>query len=78
MLDRLQARFIAVGHTVQSKTDITPRFENRVFLLDTGMLASEYKGRPSALEIQDGRFTAHYADGDPVALPAPPGGSKIP
>jgi hypothetical protein len=78
MLARLQARFIVVGHSVESKVAITTRFENRVFLLDTGMLAASYGGRPSALEIQDGRFTAHYANGDPVALPSPPGVAKLP
>jgi hypothetical protein len=78
MLARLQARFAVVGHSVESKIAITTRFENRVFLLDTGMLAASFKGRPSALEIQNGRFTAYYADGDPVALPSPPGVSKMP
>ena len=77
MLERLQAQYIVVGHTVESKADITPRFENRVFLLDTGMLAEVYKGRASALEIQDGHFTARYADGEPRVLPAPPNGKTV-
>ena len=71
MLERLQAQYIVVGHTVESKADITPRFESRVFLLDTGMLNEEYGGRATALDIQNGRFTAHYANGEPKALPAP-------
>lgn len=71
MLARLGATYIVSGHTVVSKTDITQRFSNRVFLLDTGMLKEEFKGRASALEIRDGRFTEYHADGDPQPLPAP-------
>jgi hypothetical protein len=74
MLARLRARFIVEGHTVLSKSDIIPRFENHVFLIDTGMNREEYQGRPSALEIQDGRFTAYYADGEPKVLTAPASG----
>jgi hypothetical protein len=74
MLERLQAQYIVVGHTVESKLDITPRFESRVFLLDTGMLKEVYGGRASALEIQNGSFTARYAEGEPKALPAPASG----
>jgi hypothetical protein len=73
MLARLQLQYIVVGHTVQSKEDITPRFESRVFLLDTGMLTQVYGGRATALEIQNGHFEALSADKEPVALPAPPG-----
>jgi hypothetical protein len=39
--------------------------------MDTGMLPEEYKGRPSALEIRDGRFTVFYGDGSTQALRAP-------
>ena len=39
------------------------RFGNRVFFIDTGMLSSYYAGgRPSALEIDGGTFTAIYLD----------------
>src|SRR4030095_4856652 len=36
------------------------RFSGRVFLIDTGMLAEVYGGKPSALEIDRGVFTAIY------------------
>ena len=36
------------------------RFGGRVFIIDTGMLFDVYEGRPSALEIRDGHFTAVY------------------
>jgi Calcineurin-like phosphoesterase len=55
-------RFI-VGHTVQTGGRMRSRFDGRVFLIDTGMLASFFPGgRPSALEITDGQFTAIYTD----------------
>lgn len=72
MLERLQARYIVVGHTVVSRSDVTIRFGSRVFLLDTGMLAEVFGGRATALEIKDGRFLAWHADGSPVSLPTPP------
>lgn len=66
-LDMLQRRYGAlrfvVGHTMPKSMRITPRFRSRVFLIDTGMLTSYYKeGRPSALEIDRGRYTAIYLD----------------
>ena len=68
MLERLKAQHIVVGHTVVSKTEVITRFDNRVFLLDTGMLTEEYGGRASALEILGGTFTAYHADGEPKVL----------
>ena len=63
LLVRLKVQYIVAAHSVRPKFDITPRFDNRVFLIDTGMLKPYFGGRASALEIQDGRFTAYYADG---------------
>ncbi|MCP3962794.1 MAG: hypothetical protein GY719_33560 [bacterium] len=60
ILDSLGADYVVVGHTPQPPFIIRNRFESRVYLIDTGMLTSFYKGSPSALEIQDGRFTALY------------------
>ena len=72
MLERLQSRYIVVGHTVVSKTDVTVRFGDRVFLLDTGMLEEAFGGRATALEIRNGQFTAYHADGSSRILPSPP------
>jgi hypothetical protein len=74
MLARLKAQYIVEGHTVLSKSDIIPRFDSHVFLIDTGMNKEEYQGRPSALEILSGKFTAYYADGEPRVLAAPGNG----
>jgi hypothetical protein len=72
LLDAYKATHIAVGHTVQKGGRIRPRFGNRVFLIDTGMLSSYYPGgRASALQIcGDVKFTAEYTDQQVPILPA--------
>ncbi len=60
ILESLRAERVVVGHTPQQPFEIRHRFDSRVFLIDTGMLTSFYKGHPSALEIQNGSFTAFY------------------
>ena len=77
MLARLKIGYIVAGHTVRPKGQIAQRFDNRVFLIDTGMLKSVYGGKASALEIRDGQFTAYYADGQQqVLLPVPAAASS--
>lgn len=63
LTERYEAVRVVVGHTPQASGRIIARFEHRVFLIDTGMLASAYAGRASALEIDDGGLTAIYLDG---------------
>ncbi|HSC26357.1 MAG TPA: metallophosphoesterase [Vicinamibacterales bacterium] len=64
LLEKYHARRFVVGHTVLSSMRIQPRFERQVYLIDTGMLSTHYKGgRPSALEISGDRITAIYDDG---------------
>jgi hypothetical protein len=72
MLARLKIGYIVAGHTVRPKGVITQRFDNRVFLIDTGMLKSVYAGKASALEIHGGQFTAWYAGEKSQVLVAPP------
>ena len=63
LLQRYNVAHFVVGHTPPSPMRITPRFSAAVFLIDTGMLSSYFRGGvASALEIRDGRFTAIYAD----------------
>jgi predicted MPP superfamily phosphohydrolase len=71
VLEAYDAAHVVVGHTVQKGGTIRPRFDNRVFLIDTGMLSSYYPGgRASALEIcGDTRFTAEYVDQQVVIIP---------
>ncbi|HSN53804.1 MAG TPA: metallophosphoesterase [Candidatus Sulfomarinibacteraceae bacterium] len=64
LLDGIGAERMVVGHTPDSDGRIRVRFGGRVVLIDTGILSSYYEGgRPSALEIDDGAFTAVYLDG---------------
>jgi hypothetical protein len=60
LLEKQGIDHIIVGHTAQLEGEIRMRFDGGVFLNDTGMLTEVYKGRPSALEIKDGTFTAYY------------------
>jgi hypothetical protein len=66
VLHAYNAGAIVVGHTVQKTLNIRGRFGGKVFLIDTGMVASASRaGRASALQILDNtRFTAIYLDGE--------------
>jgi hypothetical protein len=70
LLEGYEATHLVVGHTVQKGGRIRPRFGNKVFLIDTGMLSSYYPGgRASALEICGGaKFIAVYLDQQVVLL----------
>ena len=70
VLEGYKATHVVVGHTVQKGGRIRPRFGNKVFLIDTGMLSSYYPGgRASALEIcGDAKFIAVYLDQQVVLL----------
>ena len=70
MLSRHGASRLVGGHTPQLPGRIRSRYNGRVLLIDTGMLAGYFKGgQPSALEIAGGRLTAIYPSGR-EALPA--------
>ncbi|MCI0352383.1 MAG: metallophosphoesterase [Acidobacteriales bacterium] len=70
VLSKLGARHVVVGHTPQAKGEINSRFGGKVFLIDTGMLASFFPGgQASALEIADGKFTAIYLDRRALLFP---------
>jgi hypothetical protein len=66
LLERYKLARFVVGHTVTKTRRITPQFSNAVFLIDTGMVFGD--GAASALEIQDGRFTAIGPDGRTVLV----------
>ena len=69
LLEGVGAQRVVSGHTVQDEGRIEVRFDGRVFLIDTGMLSSFYEGgRPSALVIEGGSFTAIYTDGSAEVL----------
>jgi len=78
MLARLNVHYLVAGHTVRPKFDVFPRFDNHVFLIDTGMLKEVYGGRGSALEFREGTVTAYYSDGEPQLLVGSAGGATAP
>jgi hypothetical protein len=59
VLERLDARRMVVGHTVQ-KEGISSACGDKVWRIDVG-LAAHYGGRLGVLEILDGQVTALYA-----------------
>jgi hypothetical protein len=63
LLQQYGAKRFVTGHTPQQSRSIGVRFGGRAVLIDTGMLASVYKGRASALEINGDKLTAIYEDG---------------
>jgi hypothetical protein len=60
VLAHLGAASVVVGHTPSHTTRVVTRFDDRVVMADTGMLASHYEGRPSAVEIRNGQLLAVY------------------
>jgi hypothetical protein len=74
VLATLKADYIVMGHTVVSRQGITVRFDHRAFLIDTGMNAAFFQGRPSALVFENGRIMAEYANGEQQALVNSPRG----
>ena len=53
---------IVVGHTPTTERRIVVRLGGSIVVIDTGMLATAYKGRASALEIAGTQLTAIYTD----------------
>ncbi len=51
ILDRLGVTRVVQGHTPTSDRTVHTRFDGRVVAIDTGMLASVYRGIPYAVEI---------------------------
>jgi hypothetical protein len=72
VLDAYGARHLVVGHSTQ-RGSIECRWDGAVLLTDTGMLEGYVEGgRPSALEIAGGVFTAVYPDGREILLDTRP------
>lgn len=67
VLSHYGADRIVVGHTPTEDSRIHVRLDGRVFVVDSGISAA-VGGRPSALEIRNGRFAALYPDEEPVVL----------
>ncbi len=68
ILARLGVKRVVAAHSTLASGRIRARFGARVFLLDTGMWSDDPSlvGTASALEIEGGRVTALYLDGEEV------------
>jgi hypothetical protein len=75
LLARHRATRIVVAHSPLQVRRITTRLGGAILLIDTGMLASTYKGRASALEIIGDQLTAIYDD---ERVPLAPGSAARP
>lgn len=70
LLTRFSVERFVTGHTPQPGR-ILSRFNNRLIIIDTGMLTSFFKnGRASALELTNGRITAIYTDSRTLIAPS--------
>lgn len=59
-LARLGVERVVVGHTPTVDRRVRSLHDGRTIMLDTGMLASYYAGRPAALIIEDGTPIVQY------------------
>ncbi len=64
LLKKYQVKRFVTGHTPQASGRITARFNNTVFLIDTGMLDGKFypNGRASVLEIKGDAVTPIYLE----------------
>ena len=64
LLKKYKAKRFVTGHTPQPNGRITARFNDTVFLIDTGMLDGKFypNGRASALEIKGDTVTPMYVE----------------
>jgi hypothetical protein len=70
VLAHLGAASVVVGHTPSHTTRVVTRFDGRVVMADTGMLATHYEGRASAVEIRNGQLLAVYpGEGERLVAP---------
>lgn len=69
VFDRFGVTRAVAGHTPTSTRRIVSRFDNRLFLIDTGMLTTVYRGQPAALELSERGVTAIYLAGREPIVP---------
>jgi len=77
ILKGLGATRLVVGHTASTPGRIRSLQDGRVIAIDSGMLGGRMfpDGEPSALEIQDGKFTAIYVGKRDVLITTGQGGA---
>jgi Calcineurin-like phosphoesterase len=63
-LERLRATRVVIGHTPTGDRRVHGLYHGKVVMLDTGMLAGYFKGRPSALVMDHSQSYVQYANPD--------------
>ena len=61
---------VVIAHTPTHDREVNTRFDGRVFAIDTGMLASVYKGNARLLEFFEGGVRALGVDGEVTIHPS--------
>jgi hypothetical protein len=61
-LAQLNAARVVVGHTPTGDRRVRALYGGKVVMLDTGMLAAYYAGRPAAWVLEDGNAYVQYAN----------------
>jgi len=74
-LENLHAKRVVVGHTPTTDRRVHSIRNGKLTMLDTGMLASHYKGRPAALISQAGKSEVQYLNPIQRAAPLTEGGN---
>ncbi len=64
ILAKLGARRLVIGHTVTRDARVATRFDGTVIKLDTGMNHAVYRGRASALILENVSLSVLYADSE--------------
>ncbi|GAA4357313.1 metallophosphoesterase [Kangiella marina] len=70
-LAHFSAKQILVGHTPDDSRMVRSRFDNKLILLDTGMLRTHYNGHPSAVVIEDDELNVVNIDNKNATAPLP-------
>jgi hypothetical protein len=62
LISKYKVKRFITAHTVQTNGQVHSRFNDQIFLIDTGMLSGTFfpGGRASALEITEGKLTPIY------------------
>ena len=70
-LKKLGVNQVIVGHTTTPDATVHSLHDNKLVLLDTGMLVKYYAGRPSAMIIENDQNRVQYLNPTETAYPVP-------
>ena len=68
VLSALDVKRLAIGHTPTPNRRILSHFDEKLLMMDTGMLAAAYQGRAAAVIIEGGEINALYVDDEETGI----------